>query len=102
MNAVPENHAKDDSASHRLVRPLFYGRALRRWLFLLACLATLIGLFYTEENWRGKRVWDRYCRESKAQGTGLDWAAYIPPPVLDEQNIFKVPRMTDWFVKDSA
>ena len=33
-------------------------RNLRRTLLGLAILATLIAMFYTEENWRGKRVWE--------------------------------------------
>ena len=33
---------------------LFSPRNIRRGLFALAVLVTLIGLFYTEENWRAK------------------------------------------------
>jgi len=29
----------------------------------------------------------------------LDWDKYIPPPVPDDQNFFKAPKMADWFVK---
>jgi hypothetical protein len=36
----------------------------------------------------------------EAKGEVLDWNAYIPPPVPDEQNIFKAPKMAEWFVKD--
>ena len=74
---------------------------MRRWLFVLACLATLIGLFYAVENWRGKRAWEKCRRELEAKGEVLDWNAYIPAPVPDEQNIFKAPKMTEWFVKES-
>ena len=71
----------------------------RRWLFVLACLATLTGLFYAVENWRGKRAWEKCRRELEAKGAVIDWNAFIPAPVPDEQNIFKAPRMTEWFVK---
>ena len=32
----------------------------------------------------------------------LDWAAYIPPAVPDDQNFFKAPRMQDWFAGNGA
>jgi hypothetical protein len=65
----------------------------------LAILATLIAVFYTEEDWRGKRAWENYKRELEAKGLVLDWSKFIPPPVPDDQNFFKAPKMTDWFVK---
>ena len=74
---------------------------VRRCLFVLACLATLIGLFYAVEDWRGKRAWEKCRRELEAKGEVLDWNAYIPAPVPDDQNIFKAPRITEWFVKGS-
>ena len=72
---------------------------LRRALVGLAILATLAAIFYTEEDWRGKRAWDNCKRELEAKGEVLDWNAYIPPPVPDDQNFFKAPHMTEWFVK---
>jgi hypothetical protein len=80
---------------------LFSWWVLRRGLFLLACLATLIALFYAEENWRGRRAWEKCRRELEAKGAVLDWTAYIPAPVPDEQNIFKAAKMTEWFVRKS-
>src|SRR5438034_1883000 len=74
---------------------------LRRVAFVLACLATLLALFYTEEKGRGKRTWENCRRELEAKGEILDWAAYIPPSVPDEQNIFKAPKIREWFVKES-
>jgi len=75
------------------LRWLFRWLNLRQFLMGLALLATLIALFYTEENWRGKRAWDNCKRELEARGAALDWNAYIPPPVPDDQNIFKAPKM---------
>jgi hypothetical protein len=74
-------------------------RILRRTLIGLAMLATLIAMFYTEEDWRGKRAWENCKRELQAKGETLDWNALIPPPVPDDQNFFKAPGMTKWFVK---
>src|SRR5512136_937024 len=82
----------------RLFRWLFCWQVMRRWLFVLACLATLTGLFYAVENWRGKRAWEKCRRDLEAKGEVLDWNAYIPARVPDEQNIFKAPKMAEWFV----
>ena len=63
-------------------------RVARRILIGLAVLATLIAIFYTEEDWRGKRAWENCKRELEAKGVVLDWDKYIPPPVPDDQNFF--------------
>ncbi len=86
------------------ISALFFIRWLRSWRNLrrtflgLAGFATLIAVFYNVENWRGKRAWENCRRELEAEGEVLDWNAYIPPPVPDEQNIFKAPKMQEWFV----
>jgi hypothetical protein len=54
------------------------------------------------ENWRGKRAWEKCRRELTAKGAMLDWKSLVPPPVPDDQNIFKAPHMAEWFVKDSG
>src|SRR5260370_22940460 len=76
-------------------------RRPRRVLFVLACLLTLIALFYTEENWRGRRVWDHCRKQLESKGVNIDWSAHIPPPVPDEQNMFKAPGISEWFIKPS-
>jgi hypothetical protein len=73
-------------------------RILRRCLVGLAVCVTLIGLFYTEENWRGQRAWENCKRALQAQGVNLDWNSYIPAPVPDDENVFGVPEMQKWFV----
>jgi hypothetical protein len=75
---------------------------LRRLLILLAWLATLVALFYGEENWRGRRAWEQCRRELVAKGEVLDWNAYIPAPVPDEQNIYKAPKIAEWFLRESS
>jgi hypothetical protein len=74
-------------------------RFARLSLLAVAAVATLVAIFYTVENWRGKRAWEKSKRELEAAGEVLDWAAYIPPPVPDDQNFFKAPQMQEWFVK---
>jgi hypothetical protein len=77
----------------------FSRRTLVRVLFVSACLLTVIAIFYTEENWRGKRAW-KSCREQlEAKGVDFNWKTRIPPLVPDDQNIFKAHKMAEWFVK---
>ncbi len=83
------------------IRRLSSRSNLSRCLFVFACLATLVAIFYAEENWRGTRAWEKSRRELEARGEVLDWAAYIPAPVQDDQNIFKAPKMTEWFVREN-
>jgi hypothetical protein len=83
------------------IRWLRHWRNLRRFLFGAACFATVVGLFYAEENWRGKRAWETCKRELEAKGEVLDWAAYLPPPVPDDQNFYKAPHMQEWFAKNA-
>ena len=71
-----------------------------RWsLFIFIGLAVLVALFYAEEDLRGKRAWENCQREFAAKGIVMDWDKYIPPPVPDDQNFFKAPKMAAWFVK---
>src|ERR1700691_5681616 len=77
---------------------LFSPRNLRRGLLTLAIIVTVTALFYTEENWRGKRAWQRFKQEAAKRGVATEWSALIPPPVPDEQNFFKAPNMQAWFV----
>src|ERR1035438_6040560 len=104
MNEVQDStkeHSSEGGGFARFLRRVFCWRMVRRCLFVLACLATLIGLFYAVEDWRGKRAWEKCRRELEARGEVLDWNAFVPAPVPDDQNIFKAPRMTEWFVKES-
>src|SRR5271170_4579404 len=59
---------------------------LRRFLFGLACVATLIALFYAEEDWRGKHDWEKYQREGEAKGEQFSWQSIVPAPVPDDEN----------------
>ena len=61
---------------------------LRRTLVGLAILATVVAIFYTEEDWRGKIALENCEREIEAQGIVLDWNKLMPPTVPDDQNFF--------------
>ncbi len=81
----------------RFCRWLFSWRVIRRTLIVLAWTATIIALLYGEENWRGRRAWNKYRRELEARGEQLDWKAFIPKPVPDEQNFAATPFIQSWF-----
>jgi hypothetical protein len=70
---------------------IFCWRNVKRGLFGLACLATLVALFYAEENWRGRRAWNNYVSECEAAGASMDWRTYIPPQIPDDQNLAMCP-----------
>lgn len=73
------------------LRWLFCWRNFKRFLFGCACLATLIALFYAEENWRGKHDWEKFKHEWEAKGERFDFASIIPPNVQNDQNFAMTP-----------
>ena len=73
------------------IRWLCCRRNFKRFLFGVACFATLIALFYAEEDWRGKHDWEKFKREWEAKGEHFDFASVVPPPVPDDQNFAMAP-----------
>lgn len=78
-------------------RRFFTPKLLLGCLFVIACLVTLIAIFYTVENWRGNRAWQRYAREAEVQGDRFDRAAIIPPTVADAENFAMTPFLAPLF-----
>jgi hypothetical protein len=75
---------------------------LLRWRFLaLACLVTLVALFYAIEDWRGRRAWQSYKRAWEAKGERFEWAKLAPPPVPSDQNFFETPLWDDLHAKET-
>src|SRR5262245_292160 len=99
MKDVPDLRS---SRFARISGRLFSRRILRRLLISFVALITLIALVYAEENWRGQRACEQYKRRMAAMGEVVDWAAYMPAPVPDDQNIFKAPKMSEWFLDRRA
>ena len=66
-------------------------RIVRRALFLLIGFITLAALVITEENWRGKRDWEKFKSEGEARGERFDLASFTPKPVPTEQNFYATP-----------
>ena len=63
----------------------------RRLLLAGAIAATLVAAVVEEENWRGESAWRQFSRNCVTHGAPLEFDAYLPPPVPDDQNLFKTP-----------
>ncbi|MGA2852974.1 MAG: hypothetical protein ABSE90_02415 [Verrucomicrobiota bacterium] len=61
-------------------------RHFKRFLFGLACLITLIALFYAEEDWRGWHAWNQFKHQWEAKGDKFGWQSIVPAPVSGDQN----------------
>jgi hypothetical protein len=60
-------------------------------------LVALVGMFYAEEDWRGHREWNQYRQAKEARGEHLDFRAYVPKPVPDEENFAATPIGRSFF-----
>lgn len=97
MKDIPDLNSGRRSLTGRFFRWLFSRRIMRRVLILVATLATLIAVVYARIDWRGKQVWEEAKCEMAAKGEVWDWSVYVPSPVPDDQNIFKAPKIAEWF-----
>jgi hypothetical protein len=68
----------------------------KRFVIPAVCLG-VIGLFYAEEDWRGKCAWEQCKQAVASRNIPLNWTNYIPAAVPEDQNIFGVPEMVRWF-----
>jgi hypothetical protein len=83
----------------RFFQWLFSWRGARRILIVTAWAATIIVLFYGIENWRGRRAWKNHEQQLLARGEQLDFKAFFPKPVPDEQNFAATPFVASWSMK---
>src|SRR5262249_17794460 len=97
MKEVPDLNGRQRSVIGRLVSWFFSRRIMRRVLIAGALVITLVAIIYARVNWRGERLLENAKRDLTARGEVLDWSAYVPQPVPDDENIFKAPKMTEWF-----
>jgi len=81
------------STTRRFLRWLFSWRILRRCSITIVGVVTLIVLFYTVEDWRGKRAWEARKRYWEAKGEKFSIAQLAPPPVPNEQNFALTPLL---------
>src|SRR5438876_9889484 len=72
---------------------------LRSWRYFIWLLiaASLVALFYAEENWRGKRAWKKYKNQLEACGERLDAAAFIAPTVPVSEKFAMTPLLPPLF-----
>ena len=70
---------------------IFRGRNFKRFLFGCACLATLVALFYAEEDWRAKSEWESFKQQWEAKGENFDRDSVVPGQVPDEENFAMSP-----------
>jgi len=81
---------------------LRWGRWLRRSLVCLGTLAALVWIFYAEVDRRGQRDWNQYRQAKEAGGEHLEFQAYIPKAVPDEQNFAAAPIVKSWIQTDGG
>jgi len=86
----------------RFFRWLFSWRGARRILIITAWTATIIVLLYGFENWRGRRAWKKHEQQLLARGEQLDFRAFLPKPIPDEQNFAATPFVASWSVKGNT
>jgi hypothetical protein len=92
----------DRSNIVRTWRWLRSGRGIRRVLIVLAWTVTVVALFYGEEDWRGRRAWNAYRKAAEGRGLSLEFRAYIPKPVPDEQNFAATPFLRTFLGPESG
>jgi hypothetical protein len=63
----------------------------RRLLIGMGCAVALIGLFYVEEDVRGYLAWHSYKQQLAANGEKVDFSAFVPAVVPDDQNFAATP-----------
>lgn len=102
MKEVPDLNSHRVTLIGRFISWFPSRRIMRRVLVSLAVVITLIAITYARVNQRGDRLLEDTKRELEAKGEVLVWSAYIPPAVPDDQNIFKAPKMAEWFNDDRS
>jgi len=70
---------------------------LKRILFSVVALVTLVALVIAFENWRGKRAWLKFKTEWESKGESFDIASAIPPKVPDHENFAMTPFFAPLF-----
>ena len=70
---------------------------LKRILFSVVALVTVVALAIAFENWRGKRAWLKFKTEWESKGESFDIASAIPPKVSDGENFAMTPFFAPLF-----
>ena len=75
---------------------------IRRWLLAAAAVATIVGIAWIEEDFRGQRVFGEFGAECANEGKPLDYDFYKPAPIPDAQNMFRAPVLARFFNSDKT
>ena len=86
------NSSKPTTRRHRLWKRLILGV-----LFVAACLATLVAVFFTVERVRWRRAWTAYEKDATARGIPLRLEQYLQLPVPEAENFASVPLFANLF-----
>src|SRR5258708_4604123 len=83
----------NNSSTTESSKPI-HGRSRgKKWVIGLVVMASLMALFYAEENFRHLGAWRKYKQELIASGAQLDWKSYLPKRVPDDKNFVKTPLL---------
>jgi hypothetical protein len=96
QNTAPSNPSLFPSF-RRLFRWAFSWRMIRRALIVVVAALTLLALTYAIIDWRGLRTWQAYKNQLTARGVQLDFEAFVPPTVPDDQNFTMTPFLAPLF-----
>jgi hypothetical protein len=66
-------------------------RNLKRAAAVCGCVALVYLAFRLEENWRGRRAWERFAREWTGKGEAFDFQSLVPPQVPADRNFAMAP-----------
>jgi len=66
-------------------------KIIRRTLWTIIALVTLIALLYAEENWRGARALREAENAYAHAGISLDYKKQLPAPIPDSENLGALP-----------
>lgn len=72
-------------------------RWLRGFLFICVCVATLIALFYAEEDWRGAHDWKAFKNDWETKGEKLDLSNFVPPQIPEDKNFALTPLVASTY-----
>jgi hypothetical protein len=68
----------------------------------IAVAVVLIAAFLSRGHRGGQMAWEQCQRDLEGKGEKLDWKAFIPAPVSDDQNFYKAPGMMEQFSRQAS
>lgn len=72
-------------------------QGLRLTMLIILIFAALVGLFYAEEDTKGKLAWSNFEHAEQAKGEKFAWSDFVPPTVQDGKNFALTPLLSTAF-----